>query len=705
MKTKKKISLMLSMVAFIVLLFGLLLLYGAKNTPIQASASSPNKINPKANYTMTHFVNGEAESVRTGQSSVFGIYHSESKGITYASLSLLNQNYRQVDHYHDGEYGLGLAYKEISINFVAGSLNQSLTLFNGAGEIVATQINKEDINITLEEGEYSMVMTAYANPWTRKDGKKENYVLNAEFMFHIDLTAPYITGTYEEGQEKWVGIGHTVEAKDDLTWIQDFYVVQPDDKFVRYYDERSYTFQAGDTEGLYTFRAYDNTGFYSGARTVLFDGTAPSGCFYTESGELIETDGEIKQSFYFQATDELSGLSAIEYKTPTSDTWEEYTAETVIPNNAPMGKYEFRCTDVAGNESVYSINLSHDFVTEIIAPTCTAQGYTAYRCLDCGYSYTGDYVAELGHNYYDTRVDSTCTKKGYTLHECIRCNKSFQDTPVRELGHDMQPSTVLPSCTDSGYIVYSCTRCDESNRTETAHPLGHNYVTNTSAATCTEGGYTLHECARCGDNYKDDISQPLGHNFVIGTILPTCTEFGKTQYECQVCNYNYADNDGTYPTGHSYTITVIKEPTCTAEGLRRSCCDNCGHTYETAIASNGHEYEIADVESAHGKTTRTYTCKNCEEKYRQELGNQYEEVSNYVEYLFKQYEPYMWWVLLVTAGVWSIALGVMIIIAQKNEDKEKAKKMLVNYVIGLVVIAIILVACPFLMRGIATLIS
>ncbi|MCM1546118.1 MAG: hypothetical protein NC033_03680 [Clostridiales bacterium] len=46
----------------------------------------------------------------------------------------------------------------------------------------------------------------------------------------------------------------------------------------------------------------------------------------------------------------------------------------------------------------------------------------------------------------------------------------------------------------------------------------------------------------------------------------------------------------------------------------------------------------------------------------------------------------------------------MTAIAQKNEDKEKAKKMLVNYVIGLVVIAVIVVACPFLIRGIATLI-
>ena len=44
----------------------------------------------------------------------------------------------------------------------------------------------------------------------------------------------------------------------------------------------------------------------------------------------------------------------------------------------------------------------------------------------------------------------------------------------------------------------------------------------------------------------------------------------------------------------------------------------------------------------------------------------------------------MWWVLLATAGVWSIVMGVFFAIAQKNEDKEKARKMVKNYVIGLV---------------------
>ena len=62
-------------------------------------------------------------------------------------------------------------------------------------------------------------------------------------------------------------------------------------------------------------------------------------------------------------------------------------------------------------------------------------------------------------------------------------------------------------------------------------------------------------------------------------------------------------------------------------------------------------------------------------------------------------------IALSTAGVWSIVMGVFFAIAQKNEDKEKARKMIKNYVIGLVVIFAILVACPYLVKGIAALIA
>ena len=273
------------------------------------------------------------------------------------------------------------------------------------------------------------------------------------------------------------------------------------------------------------------------------------------------------------------------------------------------------------------------------------------------------------------------------------------------IDHCYVESIEKPTCTSGGYLQYNCVQCGDSYTNYSLEESGHYYVASTTVATCTNGGYTVYTCTRCGDSYTDNYTNPLGHNYEMTYLPPTCTDYGKTIYTCQVCGSGYFENDGTYPTGHNYNTEVVTAPTCTTDGLRRSTCEICGDVFDAKITANGHNYTITDSSSTKGKTTRTYTCSVCHHSYTEELGDQYEEVSNYVEYLFKQYQQYMWWVLLASAGVWSIVIGVMIAIAHKNEDREKAKKMLVNYIIGLVVIAVIVVACPFLVRGIAALVT
>lgn len=243
----------------------------------------------------------------------------------------------------------------------------------------------------------------------------------------------------------------------------------------------------------------------------------------------------------------------------------------------------------------------------------------------------------------------------------------------------------------------------EKQKTYTFSVEHYYTVVEEKDANCKESGWKKYKCSQCGETYTETV-YPKGHQFGVETTPATCTEQGVNKYTCSVCGYSYEELLGL-PTGHDYTSVIITEATCTEDGLRRSTCDNCGHTYDTKIKAHGHTYEITDMQTSDGFTTRTYTCRECGDSYTQEIGNQYEEVSNYVEYLFQQYSPYMIWVFLATAGVWSIAIGVAIILAHKNEDKEKAKKMLVNYVIGLVVIFAILVACPYLIRGIAVLVT
>ena len=568
------------------------------------------------------------------------------------------------------------------------------------------------------------------------------------FNFKVDTSAPTISGASTSRTGKYTNKAFTVRATDSGSGVDAMYMKSPASSSYTKIGT-SKTISAGSVNGLYTFYATDKAGYRSSNYYVYYDNVAPNGKLTSSSGQTLTSGASTKDGFSFSATDSGSGIESITYKTPSISSYIPYTAGTEIPKTAEQGEYVFRAEDKSGNISTYSVTLydpcaqGHNYTQNVVPPTCTQGGYTiftcsgcgesytgnptsptghdykatttsatctqsgvtTYKCSNCGDSYTDDSVAPTGHSYVEEVVEPTCTKGGYSVFRCVKCGESYKGNQTQPYGHSLVSEEIAATCENGGGIVYKCTRCNYSYGGNATPALGHSYVTQTIAPTCEKGGYTLHACSRCGDSYKDNESQPLGHNFISVTEEATCTEYGKTVYTCQVCGYEEEMPDGIYPTGHNYSNFIVKAATCTQDGERRFVCDKCGDEYTEVIPATGHSYAITDSSSESGVTTRVYTCMLCGDSYTQELGDQYEEVSSYIEELFEQYRPYMWWVLLATAGIWSIVMGVFFAIAQKNEDKEKAKKMIVNYFVGLVVIFAILVACPYLIRGIAALVT
>ncbi len=68
--------------------------------------------------------------------------------------------------------------------------------------------------------------------------------------------------------------------------------------------------------------------------------------------------------------------------------------------------------------------------TEVFAPTCTQQGYTARTCKDCGYVDTTNILPALGHQYQSTTFPPTEESYGYTLHVCSNCEDTYADNYV-----------------------------------------------------------------------------------------------------------------------------------------------------------------------------------------------------------------------------------------------------------------------------------
>lgn len=512
----------------------------------------------------------------------------------------------------------------------------------------------------------------------------------------------------------------TIKARDEFSSVKLFYKTPLMSEYAAA-SGSSYSVTTKDSDGKYYFYAEDALGNRSETKWVELKVAAPEA--------TVERDGDTN---YYRVIWDGSSTGRLNDTPYTKGDW--ITTE---------GEYTFVITNSSNRSATYHFTIAHSFVPNYTVPqTCTEQGYTVYKCLTCDSTYNADFVEADGHSYSEelivetceegahylytctvcghqykseyitagghkhdkTVINPTCTERGYTIYKCTVCGYTFRDDYTDMLGHNYKTTVLEPTCLKGGYTTYECKRCGDEYISDYKMPTGHSYEESVVAPTCTERGYNLHECVNCGDSYKTDETLALGHSYTETTVEVTCTQNGCIKHTCTKCGYVYETNI-IEALGHKYVSEVTMPATCTDDGNRHYICSRCGEQYDTAITAFGHTYEITDIESNGGVTIRTYTCSICGHSYTQNLGDQYEEVSNYVEFLFRQYSPYMYWVFLATAGVWSIAMGIAIIIAHKNDDKQKAKKMLVNYVIGIVVIFAILVACPYLVRGIASLIA
>ena len=88
--------------------------------------------------------------------------------------------------------------------------------------------------------------------------------------------------------------------------------------------------------------------------------------------------------------------------------------------------------------SLSSCNLfgcKHKYTENVVAPTCTEDGYTEHTCQKCGESYTDSETEKLGHSYESEAVASNCFDEGYTKHTCSSCGDTYNDTYTEKTKH------------------------------------------------------------------------------------------------------------------------------------------------------------------------------------------------------------------------------------------------------------------------------
>ena len=277
--------------------------------------------------------------------------------------------------------------------------------------------------------------------------------------------------------------------------------------------------------------------------------------------------------------------------------------------------------DWAADEAALLKGHKHSWKKEkTVAPTCTEQGYTVYKCaynlfgVGCTATKKDDFVPALDHNMSDwIVVEATCTTAGEKYQACKRsgCNHKVVEEGYAEahpaLDHDFEGAEWVieaPTCTTPGQRYQVCKRdgCNQKNIDEAyaeAHPaLGHvwgKYVDDDKPG-CQQQTETAH-CTREGCTATDTEDRanfgpggnPLPHKYTtykgLDEILGVPTKYKSTcDYGCGTTKeFGALDKDVVVDKTTQGAMDTVKVDDMTADERANQIIDDALKAAQEAV--------------------------------------------------------------------------------------------------------------------------
>ena len=277
--------------------------------------------------------------------------------------------------------------------------------------------------------------------------------------------------------------------------------------------------------------------------------------------------------------------------------------------------------EAAADEAALLKGHKHKWKKEkTVAPTCTEQGYTLYKCaynlfgVGCTATKKDDFVPALDHNMSDwIVVAATCTTAGEKYKVCQRsgCNHKVVEEGYAEahpaLDHDFEGAEWVieaPTCTTPGQRYQVCKRdgCNQKNIDEAyaeAHPaLGHvwgKYVDDDKPG-CQQQTETAH-CTREGCTATDTEDRanfgpggnPLPHKYTtykgLDEILGVPTKYKSTcDYGCGTTKeFGALDKDVVVDKTTQGAMDTVKVDDMTADERANQIIDDALKAAQEAV--------------------------------------------------------------------------------------------------------------------------
>ena len=332
--------------------------------------------------------------------------------------------------------------------------------------------------------------------------------------------------------------------------------------------------------------------------------------------EQQETDTEADEADVDTETDEAAALPELSEDREVAEE-DEAAALPELSEDREVAEED----EAAADEAALLKGHKHKWKKEkTVAPTCTEQGYTLYKCeynlfgIGCTATKKDDYVPALGHDMSDwIVVEATCTTAGEKYQACKRsgCNHKVVEEGYAEahpaLGHDFAGAEWVveaPTCTTPGKRYQVCKRdgCNAENVDETyakEHPaLGHawgKYVDDDKPG-CQQQTETAH-CTREGCTATDTEDRanfgpggnPLPHKYTtykgLDEILGVPTKYKSTcDYGCGTTKeFGALDKDVVVDKTTQGAMDTVKVDDMTADERANQIIDDALKAAQEAV--------------------------------------------------------------------------------------------------------------------------
>lgn len=332
--------------------------------------------------------------------------------------------------------------------------------------------------------------------------------------------------------------------------------------------------------------------------------------------EQQETDTEADEADVDTETDEAAALPELSEDRAVAEE-DEAAALPELSEDREVAEGD----EAAADEAALLKGHKHKWKKEkTVAPTCTEQGYTLYKCeynlfgIGCTATKKDDYVPALGHDMSDwIVVEATCTTAGEKYQACKRsgCNHKVVEEGYAEahpaLGHDFEGAEWVveaPTCTTPGKRYQVCKRdgCNAENVDETyakEHPaLGHawgKYVDDDKPG-CQQQTETAH-CTREGCTATDTEDRanfgpggnPLPHKYTtykgLDEILGVPTKYKSTcDYGCGTTKeFGALDKDVVVDKTTQGAMDTVKVDDMTADERANQIIDDALKAAQEAV--------------------------------------------------------------------------------------------------------------------------